>query len=176
MEHGDIELIRLTPTEVQDILSGIALREWQGYPCAAGDLVPAVVARCAMEGYQAGQDWFWCSPRLFCHRSQRLIVGSGCFKGAPVEGVVEIGYGIATACEGKGYASAAVAGLVEEAFSHIDVDAVLAETSVHNPASQRVLEKNRFHRIGERDDPEDGPLTRWRRDRSVRDAAQGNRM
>ncbi len=167
MEREGIDLIRLTPTEVQGILSGLPMRECRGYLCAAGDLVPAVVARCAMEGYQAGHDWFWYAPRLFCHQSQRLIVGSGCFKGAPVEGVVEIGYGIAISCEGRGYASACVGRMVEEAFTHGGLDAVIAETSVHNPASQRVLEKNEFHRIGERNDPEDGPLTRWRRDRSV---------
>jgi RimJ/RimL family protein N-acetyltransferase len=167
MEHEEIELIQLTPTEVQDILSGLAMRECRGYPCAAGDLVPAVVARCAMEGYHAGQDWFWCAPRLFCHKSQRLIVGSGCFKGAPVQGVVEIGYGVAMSCEGKGYASACVARMVEEAFTHGGVNAVAAEASVHNPASQRVLEKNQFYRTGEREDPEDGLLAQWRRDRPI---------
>ncbi len=170
MEQGDIVLIRLTPREVQDILSGIPMRECRGYPCAAGNLVPGVVACCAMEGYHAGQDWFWCAPRLFCHTSQRLIVGSGCFKGSPVCGIVEIGYGVAGAYEGKGYASAGVARLVEEAFTHGGVDAVIAETSVHNPASQRVLEKNGFHRFGQRDDREDGLLAQWRRDCTVKHA------
>jgi len=166
MEHGFIELIRLTPAEVQDILSGLPMRECRGYPCAAGDLVPGVVARCAMEGYRTGQDWFWCAPRLFCHAAERLIVGSGCFKGAPVRGAVEIGYGVAASCEGRGFASAGVARLLEEAFTHADVDAIIAETSVHNPASQRVLEKNQFHRAGRRDDPDDGLLAQWRRDRT----------
>jgi len=170
MEQGDIDLIRLTPTEVQDILSGIPMRECRGYPCAAGDLVPVVVARCAMDGYHAGQDWFWCAPRLFCHKSQRLIVGSGCFKGAPVEGTVEIGYGVALSCESRGFASACVARMVEEACAQGGVDAVTAEASVHNPASQRVLEKNQFYRTGERNDPEDGLLSQWRRDRHISSA------
>jgi RimJ/RimL family protein N-acetyltransferase len=36
-----------------------------------------------------------------------------------------------------------------------------AETSVDNPGSQRVLEKNGFAAIGTREDPEDGALINW---------------
>lgn len=157
-----VYLIQLTLKEVQDILSGVTLRECQGYPCAAVDLVPEIVARSAMQGHDSGQDWFWCAPRLFCDASLKLIIGSGCFKGAPVCGIVEIGYGVAEACEGKGYATAGVARMIEEAFAYGGVEAVAAETSVHNPASQRVLEKNGFHQVGQREDPEDGPLIQWR--------------
>ena len=38
----------------------------------------------------------------------------------------------------------------------------IAETSVENRASQRVLERNGFVRCGERVDPEDGVLVAWR--------------
>ena len=171
MGHQDMQLISLTPDEVRNILSGVAMLECRGYPCAAGDLVPEVVAKCAIEGYRSGLDWFWYAPRLFCDVSLRLIVGSGCFKGVPVLNQVEIGYGVAEAHEGKGYASAGVARMVEEAFAHGGVDAILAETSVHNPASQRVLEKNDFHKTGQREDPEDGLLIQWQRDRAINPAS-----
>jgi RimJ/RimL family protein N-acetyltransferase len=174
MGRTDIELIQLTPAEVQGVLVSGVLLECRGDSCAVGDLVPEVVARCAMEGYRSGRDWFWCAPRLFCDASLRLIVGSGCFKGSPVEDSVEIGYGVAEAHEGKGYASAGVARMVEEAFARGGVDAVTAETSVHNPASQRVLEKNGFVRIGQREDPEDGRLTQWRCDRIARPLPTGS--
>jgi RimJ/RimL family protein N-acetyltransferase len=164
MGYQDMQLIQLTPAEVYDIFSGAALLECRGYSCAAGDLVPEVVARYAMEGYRSGLDWFWYAPRLFCDASLGLIVGSGCFKGVPVLERVEIGYGVAEAQEGKGYASAGVARMVEEAFAHGGADAVIAETSVHNPASQRVLETNGFIRTGLREDPDDGLLVQWRCD------------
>lgn len=164
MADQHMQLIALTPAEVRGILSGAALLECRGYPCVCGDLVPMVVAQCAVEGYRSGLDWFWYAPRLFCDTSVGLIVGSGCFKGTPVLRHVEIGYGVAQAQEGRSYASAGVARMVEEAFAHGGVDAILAETSVHNPASQRVLEKNGFHRTGRREDPEDGLLIRWRCD------------
>ncbi len=170
MGHQDIELIQLTPAEAQAILAGGVLAECRGYSCAASDLVPEVVAKCAMDRHHAGNDWFWCSPRLFCDVSLELIVGSGCFKGMPVQHKVEIGYGVVEAYAGRGYASAGVARMVEEAFAHGGVDAILAETSVHNPVSQRVLEKNTFYRTGQREDPEDGLLVQWQRDRVINPA------
>ncbi len=42
------------------------------------------------------------------------------------------------------------------------VKALLASTPVGNIASQRVLERNGFARIGERSNPEDGKLILWR--------------
>lgn len=164
MGHHDVQLISLTPAEVRSILSGETLLECRGYPCASGDLVPEVVAKLAIEGHRSGLDWFWFAPRLFCDAALGLIVGSGCFKGAPVLSRVEIGYGVAQTHEGKGYASAGVARMVDEAFAHGGVEAVTAETSVSNPASQRVLEKNGFTRTGRREDPEDGQLIQWRHD------------
>jgi RimJ/RimL family protein N-acetyltransferase len=44
------------------------------------------------------------------------------------------------------------------------VRGVNAETSVKNPSSQRVLERNGFARVGERVDEEDGPVIVWRRE------------
>jgi GNAT superfamily N-acetyltransferase len=167
MENGRIELIRMTVPEIENILAGVAMLECRGHRCAAPDLIPEIVARTAMDGHRTGRDWFWCAPRLFCDVSLRLIVGSGCFKDSPVPNTVEIGYGVAESHEGRGYASAGVARMVEEAFAHGGVDAVLAETSIHNPASQRVLEKNGFHRVGQREDSEDGLLIQWRRSRTV---------
>ena len=40
-------------------------------------------------------------------------------------------------------------------------DGLTAGTSVDNPGSQRVLEKNGFVRTGTREDPEDGTLITW---------------
>jgi RimJ/RimL family protein N-acetyltransferase len=75
---------------------------------------------------------------------------------------VEIGYGVAASRWARGFASAAVATLIPILHDR-GVRFVLAETSVGNPASQRVLERNAFDRVGERIDDEDGPLIRWRR-------------
>jgi len=76
---------------------------------------------------------------------------------------VEVGYGTAASRWGRGYASAALAALLP-VLSERGVRGVNAETSVKNPSSQRVLERNGFARVGERVDEEDGPVIVWRRE------------
>lgn len=91
------------------------------------------------------------------------VVGILSFKDSPKSGVVEIGYGVAAAFRGRGYATAAVGLLVVEAAGRgLDVS---AETHRTNRASQIVLERNGFRVLGERIDAEEGALLLWRRNR-----------
>lgn len=91
------------------------------------------------------------------------VVGLCSYRGPPQEGVVEIGYGIASSCRNRGYATLAVANMV--LFAQLDpaVRLLVAETSLSNPASMRVLEKNAFERSGAKVDKEDGPMALWKR-------------
>lgn len=82
--------------------------------------------------------------------------------GVPADGELTIGYGMAPSEQGRGGASAAVAALCRWAAEDDRVAALRAETSVDNPASQRVLAGNGFDTIGQRCDPEDGELLCWR--------------
>jgi RimJ/RimL family protein N-acetyltransferase len=91
------------------------------------------------------------------------VVGLCGFKHVPTPaGEVEIGYGMAAARRRRGHATAAVAALIDAARRDPAVRAVLAQTAVDNIASQRVLAKNGFERIGTSHDPEDGELIVWR--------------
>lgn len=90
------------------------------------------------------------------------VIGSISFKGLPTDGAVEIGYGVAEGLRSRGHATRAVA-LVCDAASSLGL-AVVAETAADNRASQRVLERNGFVRCGEREDPEEGVLVRFRRE------------
>lgn len=103
---------------------------------------------------------FWWTPRLIV--VDQLIVGMGGFKGPPdTAGVVEIGYGIVTSQQGRGYATQAVDLLVKEGFSKSEVRTVVACTIPSNSASWRVLEKNGFVREGSKVDPDDGEVWNW---------------
>ena len=93
------------------------------------------------------------------------VVGQGGFKGPPRDGAVEIAYGTDPDHRGKGYATATAAALVEYAFRCEDVRVVLAHTLPDNVASQRVLAKCGFDRVGEVVDPEDGLVWRFERHR-----------
>lgn len=97
-----------------------------------------------------------------------MVVENGCVAGLltlvtePVERAVTIGYGVAESHRGRGLASGAVRELLTLLRGDDRVDAVLAETSTENPASQHVLRVNGFAQTGLRTDPEDGDLICWR--------------
>ncbi|MBR5043895.1 MAG: GNAT family N-acetyltransferase [Clostridia bacterium] len=71
-------------------------------------------------------------------------VGDICFKGPGENGRPEIGYGILTEFQGRGYATEAVRAALAWAFRHPEVRAVEAETDPDNKVSQRVLAKCGF--------------------------------
>jgi RimJ/RimL family protein N-acetyltransferase len=76
-------------------------------------------------------------------------------------GVIEIGYGIAPQRRARGFATAALAQLLELARADGRIRTVAAETAVDNIPSQRTLEKNGFTRTGGRIDPDDGAVFCW---------------
>lgn len=77
--------------------------------------------------------------------SRPTAVGVCGFKGLPAsDGTVEIGYSVLPEHQRKGYASEAVAALVEWAFADESVQRVIAETFPDLEASVRVLERNGF--------------------------------
>lgn len=86
-------------------------------------------------------------------------IGDLCFKGISSDGVVELGYGIHSGYEGKGYATEAVIALVQWASSQPAVTQIDAETDPDNIASQKVLAKAGFVANGEIG--EEGPRFTW---------------
>ena len=107
-------------------------------------------------------------PRLFIVDAPRTLVGWGGFKGPPgADGVVEIGYAIAPAWEGRGVATAAAGALVAEAWAAPAVRAVTAHTltGADGAGSVRVLEKLDFAHDGENLDGDVGVVWRFRLDR-----------
>lgn len=59
-----------------------------------------------------------------------------------------VGYWVAADRNGRGIATLAVAAAIEVAFGELGLHRLEAATLVENAASQRVLEKNSFERIG----------------------------
>ena len=78
-----------------------------------------------------------------------IAVGTAGFKGAPHDGVVEIGYGVVPSRQGRGLATRAVERLLEIAADH-GSRRVVAETEPDNTASQRTLLGCGFDRDDER--------------------------
>ena len=80
----------------------------------------------------------------------RAIGGIG-FKGQPVGGCVEIGYGLAPSARGDGYAAEAVVALLALAAEH-GLSRVIADTTLDNIASQRTLIRAGFRLVGADDE------------------------
>lgn len=102
------------------------------------------------------------TPWKICLKENNTLIGDLGFKGGPIHGAVEIGYGLEEPYFGNGYMTEAVAAAVEWAFTQKGIYAVTAETLPENLFSQRVLEKNGFVPDGE---GEEGP--RFRKEKPV---------
>ena len=113
---------------------------------------------------ESGEKDPWVHGFAIVQREERVVVGSVGFKGPPDnDGMVEIAYGIVPAFQRRGYATEAAAACTAFAFADARVRLVRAHTLQEHNASTQVLENCGFKRIGEVEDPEDGPVWRWER-------------
>ena len=136
-----------------DQICGIAIRP--------GVLPPNFVLVAASAALREGKPQLWYSPWLFLAPDSSAAVGTGGFKGAPVSGRAEIGYGIAECCRRRGFATEAVLRLVEIARSQNHVTEIYAETAIANAPSRRVVEKSGFSHIGQQTTEADGVVDQW---------------
>lgn len=92
-------------------------------------------------------------------KTEQKMVGDLCIVDEPnAKGEIEIGYGTYAAFEGQGYMTEVVSGIVEWALTHDLIKAIIATTDRNNVGSIRVLEKNHFIVVEEKD-----TVLSWRR-------------
>jgi RimJ/RimL family protein N-acetyltransferase len=157
-----IRLVTLRDSDLEAMIAGQArVREEFAMPPGGVDdpvvlgHVRAITARLLSEGSEA--EWMIVADGE--------IVGLCGHKNVPSEtGEVEIGYGVAASRRRLGYATQAVAAMLELAKADPAVQVICADTAADNIPSHRVLERNGFTRIREHIDPEEGEaLIRWER-------------
>jgi RimJ/RimL family protein N-acetyltransferase len=136
-------------------------------PIVDGALPPHFLLASAIEALAQGKPPIWFSTFAFIQEQPKRVVGTGGFKGAPADGRVEVGCGVAETVRGRGIATSAVLQLLKVAFADPEVSEVLAETAIGNVASRRVVEKIGFRHIGQRETKEDGVVDRWLLERSL---------
>lgn len=139
-------MIDLIPIDV-DNLRRLADREpvdFGDIQVAAGALPPHHVAKRSLSHLQAGIPSLWCTPFLIVTRSRDAVLGGCTFKTAPMQGRVEIGYGVAPSHRGRGVATAAVAELLRIASASGIVRQVVAHVLPRNLASSRVVSRLGF--------------------------------
>jgi len=99
---------------------------------------------------------------FFIYPVENALIGNGGFHGPPDEsGMVEIGYEIATEYWNRGFATEAAQALIDYAFAHDEIQAVIAHTLGEKNASNSVLQKVGMKFVAELDDPEEGKVWRW---------------
>ena len=84
---------------------------------------------------------FW----LIMRKDDRTVIGSVCFKNLPdANGEIEIGYGLASEFESKGYMTEAVQAFCRWALEQESISSVIAETDTCNLKSHGVLQRCGF--------------------------------
>jgi [ribosomal protein S5]-alanine N-acetyltransferase len=100
------------------------------------------------------------------HKIDKKLIGTCGFKGSPdAEGMVEIGYEITPLYRLKGLATETAQGLIDFATQHETVQLIRAHTLATANPSVTVLEKLGFHFVGTFNDPDDGDVWRWEKDK-----------
>lgn len=90
------------------------------------------------------------------------LVGAAGFKGRPVDGKVEIGYGTFERFRHQGIGTHICRLLVELSLATAPSVIITARTLPKNNYSTRILEKNGFVWLGIVIDPEDGEVWEWK--------------
>jgi RimJ/RimL family protein N-acetyltransferase len=120
---------------VADLMEGVAAEAIQKKLAIMSELEPSLHP--------------WCTYWLILLDCDNVAMGLVGFKGVPDEqGAVEIGYGINSIYQGRGYMTEAVEALVDWAFTQPECRLINAFTLPDNIASRKVLLKNRFQEIG----------------------------
>ena len=99
--------------------------------------------------------WF---VRFIVHRQLQEIIGSISFHGAPsANGMIEIGLGVEPEFQNQGYATEALTGMWNWVCTEPAVETLRYTVSPDNLASQRIIAKFGFPKVGVQIDDEDGP-------------------
>ena len=156
-ENGTLRLVAATDAHFMAL---VANRAPDGFGLAEGGIdAPEIIE---MLGALARRVGLLIDPAAWLIVNDDEVVGlCSITKPFAVPGTIEIGYGIAPERRGRGFATKAVARLLELARADDRITVVIAETAVDNAPSQRTLEKNGFTRTGGRIDPEDGAVFCW---------------
>lgn len=144
-----LEALERDPTEFERLIGAPIPAGWPEFPEAVGHTLAAL-----RDG--AAPEW---SMHLFFSATGELV-GSGGYHGPPADEAVEIGYEIAPAHRGRGYATAAARNLVDRAVS-AGVRRVEAHTLAALSPSTGVLAALGFQRVGDAVDSDDGPIWEW---------------
>ena len=137
-----------------DLIGSPVPEGWPEFPEAIGSTLEHL--RNAPDGDRSWSMYFFVDP------STGRLLGSGGFAGPPITRAVEIGYEVAPEFRGRGIGVSAARALVQRAVASGEVDDVVAHTLPGPNPSTGVLRSLGFEHLDELEDPEAGPVWKWR--------------
>jgi ribosomal-protein-alanine N-acetyltransferase len=152
------EAILTDKGRLEQLLGVTVLDSWFDFPGVAS----VETMRSLRDHLKANPDVLGWWTHLFVHVEDKVLIGMGGYKGRADEaGMVEIGYAIVPAYRGRGLATEAARGLIDNAFAHAFVKMVDAHTLAEPNPSTRVLQKVGMRFMGAVADPEQGEVWHW---------------
>jgi RimJ/RimL family protein N-acetyltransferase len=115
------------------------VHRYQGWERTDPDGVRAEIRE--MSGRSPGSPGGWVQLSVEEREGNKLVGDVGLSPAEDEPGVIKVGYTVAPAFQGRGYASEAIGALVAYAFDALGAEVVRAYASAENVASLRVAEK-----------------------------------
>ena len=140
---GSIELTHISEADLRRLAAGEPV-ELEALTVAEGALPPPKTVARALAQLELATPAVWCVPFLIVSTSRATVLGACGFKTAPVDGRVEISYGLARAERGRGIATIAIGKLLERAAASGMAREVVAHILPDNIASSRVVARLGF--------------------------------
>ena len=163
MQALDPESIQLIQLSVPNLgrLAASERIELEALHIPEGALPPSKTVARALAQLDLGTPALWCIPFLIVSTSRSTLLVACGFKTAPVNGSVEISYGVARAERGRGVATKAIGQLLQLAASSDQVQQVVAHILPENIASSNVVARLGFSPEGTLVDTDGELVIRW---------------
>jgi len=149
LQTARLDLVLLEPDGARELADGKQHNghPWaSGYPLASTLLLAEMTLSAAAQKRPLGPFGSYQVIR----RADDHVIGDVGFSGPPdATGAVHLGFAMTEDARGQGYATEALSALLAWAQEQSGLTCILADTTRSNVASQRLLERVGFHRVGE---------------------------
>ena len=160
VDPESIRLLQLSVPNLRRLAAGDRI-ELVALRIPEGALPPSKTVGRALRQLELGTPALWCLPFLMVSTSRSTLLGACGFKTAPVDGSVEISYGVAPTERGRGVATIALGQLLQLAASSGLVQQVVAHIVPDNIASSKTVARLGFSAEGPQVDTDGEQVMRW---------------